>query len=452
MTPTKFTQKIVNTLAPPSDDAATASGKPILQAVYWDAEKPGLGLRVSRGGARSFFYQGRLNGRVIKVSIGRPGGMVAIGSGDKAKTLPLTLTNAYKKVDEIKGELVQGKDPRRTRPAKPSTDGPTDTLGVLLTTYCDVLEKAGKISAGKVRNQITRDVKNAHPDLWNKRAAEITLDDCMSIVRPLDAAGKPRQADKIRSYIKSAYSFAINSRGNTSAPAVMQDMRLAGNPAGEIKKVEGSSEANQRVLSLSEFRAYWQRIQALHEPRRSVAMLHVMTGGQRMAQLARVTLSDIDTDAMLMTLRDNKGRRKKPRVYQVPLRPEALACIEAITGAGDYVFSADGGHSPMSDQFIPDLAAGVCKDMAAAGELEGSPFTGKHIRATVETRLMDEPYGVSSDVLARLLSHGMGGIQARHYARDPLISRQRDAVDKLWRLVNNEPEPSADVVQLRAAV
>lgn len=179
-------------------------------------------------------------------------------------------------------------------------------------------------------------------------------------------------------------------------------------------------------------------------------MLHVLTGGQRMAQLARVTLADVDRDSMTMTLRDNKGRRAKPRVYQIPLLPETLPLIDGITGSGEYVFSADGGATPMSDQFVSDIAARTCTAMKEAGELQGAPFTGKHIRATIESRLMDDPYNVSSDVLARLLSHGLGGVQARHYARDPLLPRQLDALRKLWRLLNNKPEPGAEVVQLRA--
>ena len=447
----KFTKTAVESLAPPPEGATTSNGKPIAQAVYWDTVTPGLGLRVSRGGARAFIYQGRLNGKVVKVSIGRYGDQVAIGKGETAAAHPLTVENARKKVAEIRGELVQGKDPRLTRPAKPSTEGAQDTLGYVLTSYTDLLEKQGKVSAGKVKGTLERHVKNAHPALWNKPAAAVTIDDCMLVVARLANDGKPREADKVRGYMQAAYSRAINARHEVSAPKELRALGLRENPAREIRKVEGADNPNERVLSLAEFRAYWKRINALPEPQRGVAMLHVLTGGQRMAQLARVTLADVDRDSMTMTLRDNKGRRAKPRVYQIPLLPEALPLIDGITGSGKYVFSADGGATPMSDQFVSDIAARTCTAMKEAGELQGAPFTGKHIRATIESRLMDDPYNVSSDVLARLLSHGLGGVQARHYARDPLLPRQLDALRKLWRLLNNKPEPGADVVQLRAS-
>ncbi|MBU3055839.1 tyrosine-type recombinase/integrase [Pseudomonas indica] len=320
------------------------------------------------------------------------------------------------------------------------------TFGDLLLAYADMLEKAGKASAKAVRNQVLKDVKSASPHLWTKPAKAISTDDCLAIVGKLEDAGTLRQADKLRSYIKSAFRAAINRRIDRE-----RRFGIASNPASDIDKVSGSSNASERALSVAEFRAYWVRVQALEEPRRSVAMLHVLTGGQRMQQLARVTLADVDRDAMLMRLRDGKGRREKPREYWVPLLPEALACVDRLTPEGGFVFSANGGVSPMHTSYISDVAKEVCTAMAEAGELQGAPFTGKAIRATVETRLMKKPYRVSSDVLARLLSHGLGGVQAKHYAHDAMHEEMAEALAKLWRLLNDAPEPVADVIPLRRA-
>jgi integrase len=299
-----------------------------------------------------------------------------------------------------------------------------------------------------VRNQIKKDVELAFPALWNKPALAITIDDAVAIIGKLNDEGKPRQADKIRSYIKSAYRAAINARGNVKAPKVLRELNVTSNPASDVDKVKGSSEAADRALSLAEFRAYWKHIQALPEPRRSVAMLHVLTGGQRMQQLARVTLVDIDRDSMAMRMQDGKGKRDKPRIYWVPLLPEALECIDRITIAGKFVFSSNGGVSPMHISYISDIVTDVCSKMAEAKELQGDPFTGKAIRATIETRLMKKPYRVSSDVLARLLSHGLGGVQAKNYMHDPMTEEMTEALEKLWRLLNEQAEPMADVIQL----
>ena len=50
-------------------DAATCpAGKS--QALFWDTKQPGLGLRVTPGGKRSFIFEGRLGHQTIRMTIG----------------------------------------------------------------------------------------------------------------------------------------------------------------------------------------------------------------------------------------------------------------------------------------------------------------------------------------------------------------------------------------------
>ena len=147
----------------------------------------------------------------------------------------------------------------------------------MLTGYVELLEAKGKKSARNVRNHITADVEKAQPKLWKKRAAEIDLDDCIAVVAKVHDRGALRQADKIRSYIRSAFTEAIKARGNVNAPAKLRNMNIKMNPARDMVKVEGSSKARDRALSLTEFKAYWNRVKELPEPGRSIMMLHVLT-------------------------------------------------------------------------------------------------------------------------------------------------------------------------------
>lgn len=402
------------------------------QVVYWDTDITGFGVRVSPGGSRAFFYQGRLNGKLRKITIGKLGRVTAEAARKEAK--------------RIQSMMELGQDPS---PKKADSAGAA-TFGDLLNGYVELLESQGKLSARNVKNQIASDIKTPFPRLWSKPAAEIDLDDCMKVVGRLVDARKPRQADKIRSYIRTAFSKAINARGNVNMPASMRRLNIIHNPARDMSKVEGSSKAKERALTLAEFRAYWRRVKGLPEPHRSLAMLHVLTGGQRQQQLARVTLRDIDRDAPSMQILDYKGRRTEPRIHIIPLLPEALEAIDRITGGGEYVFSCDGGQRPIHNVFLGDIVKRVRADMEKAGELENGHFTAGTIRATIETRLIAKPYRVSSDVLAQLLSHGMGGVQARHYQHHDFFYEKLEALEKLYRMVEGTAEPSAQVIELRA--
>ncbi|MGF2734827.1 tyrosine-type recombinase/integrase [Marinobacter sp. DUT-1] len=407
-------------------DALKATDK---RRMVWDNSIPGFGVRIMPSGVKTLFYQARFKGEVIRITLGSYNGLAA------------TAEAARKRAAGIASEIANGIDPRPKR-----KEAEAATFGDMMTGYVDLLKAKGKKSARNVENHITADIERAQPKLWKKRAAEIDLDDCVKVVADVKERGALRQADKIRSYIRSAFTEAIKARGNVNAPAKLRNMNITMNPARDMVKVEGSSQARTRALSLAEFRAYWTHVKELPEPGRSLMMLHVLTGGQRIQQLSRITLDDIDGDTQTVTLLDFKGRRAEPRRHAIPLLPEATACIERITGAGEYVFSCDGGIRPVNGKYISERVDKIREAMGKAEELEGGHFTAGTIRATIETRLAAKPYRVSSDVLGQLLSHGLGGVQARHYQHHNFHDEKLEALQMLYRMVEGLPEPSASIL------
>jgi len=397
--------------------------------IVWDTAIQGYGVRIMPNGGKTLFFQARFKGEVIRVTIGRYTGVAASAEAGR------------KRATAINADIARGIDPRPER-----KEAEAATFGDMMTGYVEMLEAKGKKSAGNVKTQIAADIEKKQRKIWSKRAAEIDLDDCVKIVATITDKGKLRQADKIRSYIRSAFSEAIKARGNVNAPAKLRNMNIKMNPARDMVKVEGSSQARTRALSLSEFQAYWSHVKEQPEPGRSIMMLHVLTGGQRMDQLARAGLHDIDNDTQTLTLLDFKGRRSEPRRHSIPLLPEARACIDRITGAGEYVFSCDGGIRPINKKYIGERVDKIRDAMKEAEELEGGHFTPGTIRATIETRLAAKPYRVSSDVLGQLLSHGMGGVQQRHYQHHNFHEEKLEALEMLQRMVEGQPEPMAQVI------
>jgi integrase len=399
------------------------------RTIYYDEKVSGFALRVMPSGVKTFFYQARIEGQMIRITIG--------------KYPAMNPATARKIAEKYQGMVMLGQDPR---PEK--TEVQAETFGDLLEAYCSLLDSRGKQSAKAVRLQIHKHIKDAFPAIWKKSVSIVDLDDCVDIVAKIANDGKPRQADKIRSYIRTAFSEAINSKGDASMPSSMRKMKLSLNPARDMRKIKGSSNAKDRALSVKEFQAYWRHVGELPEPAMSLLQMHVLTGGQRQAQLARVIMADIDLDSSTMTVMDNKGRRSKPRRHVVPLLPDVLDAISRIT-AGPYIFSCDGGQNPIGSSYLGDQVKAICTKMDEAGELENGRFTAGTIRATIETRLAAKPYRVSFDVLAHLLSHGMGGVQARHYQKYDFLDEKREALEKLERLVKNLPDPVASIIEFK---
>jgi len=319
------------------------------------------------------------------------------------------------------------------------------TLGALLTAYADSLDAKSKASTSAVRASLRRHVTEAWPRLWETPADELTADDLLPVLTRLTDDGKLREAAKVRSYLQAAYTAGVRARTTASATPALRALRIRTNPARDLGTIDGANKTRDRALSVSELRAYWRRIAAMSDHDAACLRFHLLTGGQRIEQLSRLTLADYDADAATVTLRDGKGRRTVARLHMVPLIPAAVDALHAMAPerVGDFVFTATAGQSGMASSTFYLRCRAVMEVMLEAGELPGGSFTVADLRRTVETRLAD--LGTHSDVRAQLQSHGLGGVQARHYDRHDYLSEKRTALEALHRLVASE---GAQVVPL----
>lgn len=312
------------------------------------------------------------------------------------------------------------------------------TLGVLLLAYVASLRAAGKASARSVELSLRRNVEVPWPKLWAAPAADVSTDDLLSVVAHVADAGKLREAAKLQAYLRAAYARGVGARRNARAPKALRELQLTANPARDLEPIKGASNARQRALSVAELRAYWRRILALPTPDGALLQFHLLTGAQRVEQLGRLTTADHDADQQLVLLRDGKGRRNRPRLHAVPLIPAAQGALQTMLepGLGPHLFTVTGGLTPAVYATVQHRVRAVVEAMLEADELERGPFTAGDLRRTVETRLAAE--GVSQDVRAQLQSHGLGGVQAKHYDRHDYLPEKRAALETLHRLLTGQ--------------
>ena len=310
------------------------------------------------------------------------------------------------------------------------------SLGVLLTAYADLLERDGKASHRLVRLALIRHVQKPWPVLWSTAAIEVSTRDLLKVVAHVVDQGRLREAAKLRSYVRAAYAAAIRAQQSAQGLPALRALDITHNPAADLVTIEGASKPGERALSLAELRAYWKRIEAMPGAPGAALRLHLLTGGQRVQQLARLTATDHDVDSQTVRLLDPKGRRKLPRVHDVPLIDAALKALAVMRGdaaTGDFLFSLTGGLTPCTYESLRDHVVAVRAAMVEAGELPGGAFTVGDLRRTVETRLAAD--GVSMEIRAQLQSHGLGGVQNRHYDRHTYLDEKRAALEALHRLV-----------------
>lgn len=319
------------------------------------------------------------------------------------------------------------------------------TLGALLEAYVANMRKAGKASADSVLACVHRNVRDAKPRLWSKPVTIVTTDDLMDAVAMLADKDKLREAGKLRSYLRAAFAAGMRARHDAKAAPALRALCILHNPAVDLAPIEGGSKARERALSVAELRRYWARIWALPAPDGPLLRFHLLTGCQRIEQLARVTTHDV-LEGNVMRIRDAKGRRRTARLHDVPLIPGAVEALDEMAGGthGDYAFTVTSGATGASYAIVQNRVRVVATAMLADGELRAGMFTPGDLRRTVETRLAAE--GVSQEIRAQLQSHGLGGVQARHYDRHDYLEAKRAALTTLYRVITNE---SATVTPIR---
>jgi len=409
-----------------------------------DAQKQrGVGrlrLRANETGGGAFYFR-------YSDSSGKRDSL-PIGTYDDKGGAGLTLKSAREKADKLSKVYQAGKrDLRahlehesaedrarmeaaaraRTEAERQATAG---TLHKLLDGYVAHLKRQGKQSEPDVRSIFRRNVVDAFPHLAQVRAADITHRDLSAVLAKLIDAGKGRTAGKLRAYLRAAFAEALAAEGEPTAHPDLHGFNLTANPAALVpaKKLSAFNRARERTLNETEMRAFLAALEKQSGIARDAILLSLYLGGQRSAQLVRLKPGDVDLGAREVTLLDGKGARQNPRVHRLPLTDRAVQVVGRLldaNGGKPFLITLNGKVPVRTETLsatVTDICAAMLKDRTAR-----EPFELRDLRRTCETMLAR--MGISKDVRAHILSHGLGGVQARHYDRHNYADEKRRALE-----------------------
>jgi len=307
------------------------------------------------------------------------------------------------------------------------------TLRQLLDAYLAHLRSGGKGQSAKDAASQVR--CHLAPELLATKAAEIPVEAFVAALGRVVAKGRGRTAAKLRSTLRAAYQLAIAARTDPTVPGELASFSVTLNPIASVGSMAKFNRARDRHLSAEELGAFLRRLDALGEgAQKDVLQLCLLLGGQRPMQLLRVQPGQVDLSGGTITLLDTKGKRQQPRIHVVPLVPEAAAILKRrldSLAADEPLFSTD-GRRPMRVETLDGVLAGVVDTMLAAKPPElRERFQLRDLRRTCETMLA--ALKVPSDIRAQIQSHGLGGIQARHYDRHSYALEKKQALTKWAR-------------------
>ena len=298
--------------------AALKPARPGTRRDYLDALMPGLLVRVTDKGSKTFMLRARYPGspNPSRRALGKVGALSVTAARDKAR-----------KWHEL---LDQGTDP--------AWHAEQDRLALLRSqdnTFLSVAEAyfAHIQSEGFKKAKVhEREIRNEFVSRWAARPIhDITQHDLAAVINSIKQRGSPGQARELFGRAKSLWRWAIGcgAYGLTASPAD----RLGS------KALVGSKKSRTRVLSDDELRCLWQALDAEQYPWQPLYKLLVMSG-QRLSDVTNASWPEFDLRQKLWTI--PAARYKTGAAQVVPLTKEMLALLDTLPrfDSGEFLFSA----------------------------------------------------------------------------------------------------------------
>lgn len=403
--------------------AALKPARPGTRRDYLDALMPGLLVRVTDKGSKTWMFRTRFPGssNPSRRELGKAGAMTVEQARDKAR-----------KWHEL---LDQGIDPARQAEQDRLTllRSQDNTFLLAAEAYFAYIKTEG-FKKAKVHE---REIRKEFVSCWAARPIhDITQHDLATVINSIKQRGSPGQARELFGRAKALWRWAIGcgAYGLTASPAD----RLGS------KALVGSKKSRTRVLNDDELRCLWQALDAEQYPWQPLYRLLVMSG-QRLSDVANASWDEFDFKQKLWTIPGSRYKTGAPQV--VPLTNEMLTLLEGLPrfDTGEFLFSASWGRTPVANFSKPKLRL----DARMREALPKTPDWVVHdLRRTVRSHLSALP--VEQHVRELVIGHQQVGVKAT-YDRYAYLDEKRRALE-LWqtRLRDIVEPPPANVTKLRA--
>lgn len=387
------------------------------QSFLWDAAAPGLGLRATANGAKSYMFQAKLNGQAIRVTIGDPKTWAIDAAQAEARRLKVIIDNGQDP-RQVKAAGLEAEQEARdakqaaTEAKQAETKRHGLTLGEVWPLYVNA--RKSKWSAGHLQNHMTLTAAGGEP---KKRGKGLTVAGPMASLMPLalaDLTGETvaawlekEAADRPTNAAQSYRLLRAFIRWAADVPAYSGIVAAEAYSASKVREaIPKAQAADGDGLQREQLPAWFDAVRKIGNPVIAGYLQALLMTGARREELAGLRWADVDFQWRSMTIKDKvEGTRT------IPLTPYVSHLMAALPRRNEFVFSSPGAASG----YIEEPRIAHTKALAAAG-LPHVSLQGLRRSFGTLCEWVEMPSGIS----AQIMGHKPSALAEKHYRRRPL--------------------------------
>jgi len=328
--------------------------------IYFDDDLKGFGVRLRRGGKRSFVVQYAIGGKTRKIPLGS---VTELDIG-KARSTAKTLLAQVR----LGGDPASEKAHARVRAG--------ETFGALLRPFMlrqqIKLKPRSLVETQRHLDKLCRPLHSLPIAVPNRRTVAARL-------AAIAQANGPAAANRVRGSLGAFFTWAV-----------MEGFRDDNPVTGTGRAIENGPR--NRLLSDAELTLIWR---GLADDRYGAIVKLLILTGLRRGEIGELRWSEIDVDAGLITLAPERTKNGRPHL--VPMSAPVRALIEAQPRRADR-------ERVFTDVLWNDAKVALDKRLA---ERNGAPLVHwvlHDLRRAFSTALHDK-FGVPPHIVEVLLGH-----------------------------------------------
>jgi integrase len=368
-----------------------------------DSVVPALCLRVTPTGVKSFALAKFVEGRFIRITLGR--------------YPELRLAQARKKAQQHLEDIADGIDPRKKQ-AQESKHRAIYDINKALSEYERNLKRrlrAGELSDVYITEHLRILRKEFAGPLAGKDIRDISKLEISEIIQNILERPQKNKDGTVR----RAESPVIANHALTAIKIFYNWLEAQGkietNPTLRLKKPAPNSK-RKRTLADDELKVIWQACEKLGGNYAGIVQV-LMLSAQRRSEVAGLTWRGMNHEQEVWEISGEEN--KSGRDYVVPILPLTEALIERQQGkTKTLVFPSPTAHDKIFSAWS--------KSKKQLDELAGvADWTLHDLRRTASTNLAK--LGVRPDIKERVLNHVIPGVEGT-YDRWSYVEEKREAL------------------------